>query len=75
VFQITSDTDDTGMNMVIGSMLNNFNNLDKMDLSKLQQFWNKNHSHFEDLFDLVVKYSYCPSSTDINKNVIDTRTY
>jgi len=74
---VVADSDDTGMNMVLGALLHKIDSQfgNKMDVSNMLRFWTESHSHFEDMFELAVKYSYCPHSEDLNKNVIDSRTY
>ena len=51
-------------------------------LSKLTQFypdiyasWLRNNSNIDHLVDVTVKYAYEPFNEDINKNLIDPRTY
>ena len=71
VFCIPPDFDDTYLNLGMGATL-----------SKLTQFypdiyasWLRNNSNIDHLVDVTVKYAYEPFNEDINKNLIDPRTY
>ena len=71
VFSIPPDFDDTYLNVGLGATLYNLRD----QYPSLYREWSQNNTDVSTLIDATVRYSYEPFDADVNKNVIDTRTY
>ena len=70
-FCIPPDFDDTYLNLGLGATLSKLNS----QYPDIYKNWLKNNSNIDHLVDVTVKYAYEPFSNDLNKNLIDPRTY
>ena len=71
VFCIPPDFDDTYLNLGLGATLSKL----KYQYPKTYTNWLQNNSNIDHLVEITVKYAYEPFSNDLNKNLIDPRTY
>jgi hypothetical protein len=70
-FCIPPDFDDTYLNLGLGATLSKL----KSQYPDIFTNWLKNNSNIDHLVEVTVKYAYEPFSNDLNKNLIDPRTY
>ncbi len=70
-FCIPPDFDDTYLNLGLGATLSNLKN----QYPKVYNSWLSNNTEINRLAEVTSKYAYRPFDLDLDKNVIDTRTY
>lgn len=70
-FCIPPDFDDTYLNLGMGATLYQLRSV----YPKAFESWKSNNTDVEHLVDVTTRYSYKPFDSDLNKNVIDPRTY
>jgi hypothetical protein len=70
-FCIPPDFDDTYLNLGLGATLSKLKN----QYPKVYNSWLSNNTEINRLAEVTSKYAYRPFDLDIDKNVIDTRTY
>lgn len=70
-FCIPPDFDDTYLNLGLGATLSKL----KSQYPDIYTDWLKNNSNIDHLVNVTVKYAYEPFVDDLNKNLIDPRTY
>jgi hypothetical protein len=70
-FCIPPDFDDTYLNLGMGASLYKL----RSKYSRAYENWLANNTNVEHLVDVTTKYAYRPFDSDINKNLIDPRTF
>lgn len=70
-FNIPPDFDDTYLNLGLGVALKRLNER----YPKAYECWSRNNTDVLELIEMTRKYAYRPFDEDLNKNVIDPRTF
>ena len=71
VFHIPPDFDDTYLNLGLGSTLSKVSDIYPTAIAS----WLANNTNVDHLIEITEKYSYDPFNDDLNKNLIDPRTF
>ena len=70
-FHIPPDFDDTYLNLGLGSTLSQVSDIYPRAIAS----WLPNNTNVDHLIEVTTKYSYEPFNEDLNKNLIDPRTF
>ena len=71
IFHIPPDFDDTYLNLGLGSTLSKVSDIYPRAIAS----WLPNNTNVDHLIEVTAKYSYEPFNEDLNKNLIDPRTF